>query len=95
MSNPIRLPLDIPLAAARAMFVTVPLEIWGKIDFFIDDLPGIGLYTPENVIRLPGAILLAMELFTRQYVDFPLPRDEMISITKLVADLGMSEQKLF
>jgi hypothetical protein len=77
--DPIRLPLDIPLAAAREMFVTVSLEIWGEIDCFIDDLPGVGLDTPANVIRLPGAILLAIELFTRQYVDFPLPRDEMVS----------------
>jgi hypothetical protein len=75
------------------MFVTVPDEIWGKVDCFIDDLPGIGLDTPANVIRLPGAILLAIELFTRQYENFPLPREEMVSVTKLVAELGMSEQK--
>ena len=92
--DPIRLPLDVPIAAARQMFVTVPLEIWGKIDCFIDDLPGVGLDTPANVIRLPAAILLAIELFTRQYVNFPIPRDEMVSITKLVAELGMSEQKI-
>jgi hypothetical protein len=92
--DPIRLPLDIPIAAAKEMFVTVPLEIWGNIDCFIDDLPGVGLDTPAHVIRLPGAILLAIELFTRQYVNFPLPRDEMISITKLIAELGMSEQKI-
>jgi hypothetical protein len=92
--DPIRLPLNIPLASARAMFVSVPDEVWGKIDCFIDDLPGVALDTPENVIRLPGAILLAIELFTRQYTNFPLPRDEMISITKLVAELGMSEQKI-
>jgi hypothetical protein len=92
--DPIRLPLNIPLASAREMFVSIPDKIWGKVDCFIDDLPGIGLDTPANVIRLPGAILLAIELFTRQYENFPLPRDEMVSVTKLVAELGMSEQKV-
>ena len=35
-----------------------------------------------------------MDLFTRQYSNYPLPRDEMVSITKLTAELGLSETKI-
>ena len=35
-----------------------------------------------------------MDIFTRQYIDYPLPRDEMPSITKLAAELGATEQKI-
>jgi hypothetical protein len=35
-----------------------------------------------------------MDIFTRQYTDYPLPRDEMPSMTKLAAELGATEQKI-
>jgi hypothetical protein len=92
--EPIPLPPVIPFEPARPTIVHIPDEPWGKIDCFIDDLPGIGLDVGDNAYRVPEAILLAMDIFTRQYKDYPLPRDEMPSLTKLAAELGSSEQKI-
>ena len=92
--KPVRLKNCIPLEKSRQMSVNVPCASKGQIDCFIDDLPGVALDTEDNIERLPGSILLAMDLFTRQYSNYPLPRDEMVSITKLTAELGLAETKI-
>ena len=91
---PLRLPSDIPFAQARSLMVNLPIEDRGKIDVFIDDMVGAILDLMGNDDRLMGAILLTIELLSRQYKHSPLPRKDMINLDKLAAEGRLEERKI-
>ncbi len=62
---------------------------------FIDDYAPIALDVNNNVERVSCAIPLAVHAVGRQLSPFePLPRDDLISLSKLAADGRMEEHKL-
>ena len=78
---------------ARALAVTMPLDTQGKIDDFIDDLPGVGPDFKGVKQKLSSSILLAMETMMRFHKNSPLPRDPLVSLKKLAAEMAPSETK--
>ena len=74
------------------MLVHLSTDDQGKVDVYIDDLiaatAGI-----EGSNQLMNSDLLAIDLLSRHYIDFPLPRKPMVAMDKLLVEVGLSETK--
>jgi hypothetical protein len=79
---------SVPFAIGRQLAVTVPTEVTGRTDSFIDDLIRVFLDTPDNREKQPHAVPLAIFVANRPNAgnDEPVPRRENLSAPKLVAE---------
>jgi hypothetical protein len=86
---------EIPFHPALPMIVNPDLERVGKSDVYVDDICLVGLLSDkESEHRLKNNILLALEIVGRPISPSePLPRDELASKSKLLAEAGLSESK--
>jgi len=86
--KPIRLPDSIPIARACAQAVEPPPTPEGRVDGFIDDLINVFLDTDRNCARQPHVVPLAVHVTSRPHAgdDEPIPRQELLSIAKLLAE---------
>ena len=92
---PARLPEHIPLGPAVKLAVTFPREEQGKTELFIDDFAPIALDVGDNVERVACAVPLAIHTMGRQLSpNEPLPRDDLVSLSKLAAEGKMEETKI-
>ena len=86
---------DVPFAPGLELAVDLPINNLGFVDVFIDDtitaIPDIG----NNVDRGEGAALLAMHIIGRPCDDDEaLPRKDLTSLSKLIAEGRMEELKI-
>jgi len=85
----------IPYHSSKPMIVEPTSEDIGKSDVYVDDICLVGvLKDNETEAKLKNSILLALEIVGRpMYDDEPLPRDDLASKSKLLAESGLSETK--
>ena len=98
--KPKRLQDDIPFGAALPADVSLPPDIKGGCDGYIDDGACVVLDSPGNqamVTRTQEAVLMALHLIFRPHADQfePVARPEMASIRKLLAEGGLEEEMIF
>ena len=92
---PERLPENVPLGKAVKLAVHFPREEIGKTELFIDDYAPIALDVGNNVDRVACAVPLAIHTVGRQLSpNEPLPRDDLVSLSKLAAEGKMEETKI-
>mmetsp|Transcript_13224 Transcript_13224/g.28024 ORF Transcript_13224/g.28024 Transcript_13224/m.28024 type:complete len:842 (+) Transcript_13224:3970-6495(+) len=85
---------DIPIAQAKVQVVEVPVDPRGLVDVYIDDLIALTVDVGDNVERMEGAPLLAVEAIARpKHREEPLPREEMEARNKLEAEAAAEEIK--
>ena len=85
---------DEPFAPALDMFVTLPDNKDGIVEPHIDDLIAAAPDLGDNKDRMSAATLLAIHALGRPASDSePLPRDDLASIKKLLAE-GMPSEVL-
>ena len=71
----------------------MPTNGTGRADVFIDDIITIG-YATKRWKRLCGAALLALHMFRRPaHNNEPVPRDDLLSLNKLIIEGSSSEVK--
>jgi len=76
------------------MAVPVPTCKIGKSEVYIDDFLPVALDKGDNSYRVSAAVPLAIHSVGRQISpNEPLPRDDLISYTKMLAEAAMSETK--
>ena len=90
-----RLPDDIPFGKAHPLKVKIEDEKDCYIDSFIDDLISIILDELGLPERGRNAVALALHTFFRPTnPDDPVPRDDILSLRKLLAEGGLEETKM-
>ncbi len=92
---PKRLPPDLPFQKALQLAVDIPIDDLGKGDIYIDDsifvTPDIG----NNIERVAKAVPLAINTVARPVSHHePLPRKELISQKKFLAEASFEESKI-
>ena len=84
-----------PFAQALPMSVDPASPIQPKADIYIDDITTVAVDTGDNLERASKAVLLAIEIVARQHdPNDPVPRDHIVSISKLLAEAALEEQKI-
>jgi hypothetical protein len=89
LTDPIKLPDDIPFAQARPALVVPNVPESGTVDGFIDDIFSANVINDNNdrADRLAQAVLLAIEILGRPNSDRePLLRDLLLSLEKAAAE---------
>ena len=90
-----RLPAEIPFGKAHELIVKFTDEKDCYIDGFIDDLISIILDELDLPERGRNAVALALHTFFRPTnADDPVPRDDILSLRKLLAEGGLEETKM-
>ena len=78
---------SVPFASAEPLAVSLPADDQGTVEPYIDDIIAAMLDSPSNRPRLAAATLLAIHTVGRPVTDDePLPRDDLASIKKLLAE---------
>ena len=91
--QPILLDDSIPFGQAAELDVDIPVDCHGSVDDFVDDgvvvVPDIG----DNRARGAGALPLAIHTLCRPLApDEPIPRDDPLSLSKLIEEGTLAEQ---
>jgi hypothetical protein len=95
LETPLSFLSNIPFHEAKSLAVRIPHNNIGKVDIYIDDTIGIALDFNDNVNRVSKAVPLAIHAITRPINEFdPIPRKEIISMKKFIAEGRMEESKL-
>ena len=90
-----RLPAEIPFGQAHPLKVTIDDPKDSYVDGFIDDLISIILDQMNFPERGRHAVALALHTFFRPTnPDDPVPRDDILSLRKLLAEGGLEETKM-
>ena len=77
------------------MAVPVPTCQIGKSEVYIDDFLPVALGKGDNSYRVSAAVSLTIHSVGRQISpDEPLPREDLISYTKMLAEAAMTETKM-
>lgn len=97
---PNRLPKDAPFGKAAQADISLPNNIKGGVDGYIDDGATVVLDTDDNqemVKRAEQCMLMSLYLQFRPHAgkDEPIDRGEMASIPKLKAEAYLSETMIF
>ena len=93
LEPPSFLPDSAPLAPALPADVSMPTNGTGRADVFINDIITVG-YANKRWKRLCGAALLALHMFRRPaHNNEPVPRDDLLSLNKLIAEGSSLEVK--
>jgi hypothetical protein len=91
------LPDDIPFGIGCNLIVDIPVDLRGTVDIYIDNFIGltVDLKGSDNTTCLKCAPLLGLTVILQKVLPFePLPQDDMDARAKLVAETGLSEQKV-
>ena len=92
LSCPILQPQDKPFGKAMPINMHIPADDMGKVDDFIDDLITIIPHIRDNWKRGEGTSLLAIHTVSCPlHPEEPLPRDNVLSVSKLKDEGRMSE----
>ena len=92
---PLRLPDTVQIGQAVQLAVKFPSDETGKSDIFLDDFIPVALDIGDNAERVACAVPLAIHAAGRQLSpNEPLPRDDLISKSKLAAEGRMEETKV-
>jgi hypothetical protein len=90
IEEPLSLPDDIPLASAKKLSVTLPLNEKGYIDDNIGVTPDLG----DNLLRMKRVIPLAIPTLARPLdKEDILPRKDIVSLKKFKAEGRLEEVK--
>ena len=90
------LPDDIPFAPALPTIVKIDINTRGVIDVYIDDLITAIPDLHGNRDRAKAAVLLAIHIMGRPLAEIEtILRDELVSLSKLLAESNLSEIKIF
>ena len=90
IEEPLSLPDDIPLASAKKLSVTLPLNEKGYIDDNIGVTPDLG----DNLLRMKRVIPLAIRTLARPLDEEDiLPRKDIVSLKKFKAEGRLEEVK--
>ena len=90
------LPENIPFAQALPTIVQLDINTKGTIDVYIDDIITTCPDLQGNRDRGRVAVLLAIHIMGRPLSQLEsIPRDELVSIAKLLAESNLSEIKIF
>lgn len=93
---PLRPTSHEPFAQAKPMSVTLPVNDKGLVEVYLDDIPPVCVDIGDNVDRCNAAVPLAVHLLGRaKHHDEPIPRDEILSIKKILGEGQMAETKVF
>ncbi len=94
LGEPIPLPDTIPFHPAKRFAIDLPINDIGKVDIYIDDSIGIALDANDNSRRVSYSIPLAIHWISRAADSLdPIPRKDIISLKKLLAEGRMEEMK--
>jgi hypothetical protein len=86
-------PDDVPLAAAAPVFVDLPADDKPKADMFIDD--GFAAFLERDVDAGRAILPFVLHLLGRPVADDePLPRDDVLSVKKFLAEATPAERKI-
>ena len=86
---------DIPFTQALPTIVSPPVDCCAKVDVYIDNKTTISLDNPSILPKARAAALLAIHIVGRPLQTVkPIPREDMVSITKLLAEGAMEETKI-
>lgn len=94
--GPVRLPADVPFGQALEVAVDLPADDNGKNDNYLDDAVTVTLDLEPSVTRSAAAVPLAMHVIGRPLLPpttEPIPRDDLLSLTKLQAEGTLEETK--
>ncbi len=91
---PIRIDSDEPFAEAQQLAVDIPVNDAGLCDVYLDDIPPVCLDEGDNAERCAAAVPLALHLVGRSLdPEEPIPRDDLVSVTKTLGEGAMAEDK--
>ena len=88
---------DVPFCVGRQVIVNMPMDPRGTTDVYIDGTIGlcVDVGNSDNYSRLENAILLAIASAARPVHEAePIPREEMESLAKLLAEADFEESKM-
>jgi hypothetical protein len=92
--NPSSLPDDIPFHPARELAVSISSDDHGKADIYLDDTIGIAPDIGDSILCISYAIPLAIHTLSRPINDNDaIPRNDIISMKKFLAEGNMEESK--
>ena len=84
-----------PFAEALPLHVSIPDDNKGKADVYIDDITTVTVDINNNVERAAAATLLAIHIIGRPEIKSdPIPRKDLVSLSKLEAEGTMEETKI-
>ena len=85
----------IPFAQALPMAVEINSNDRGQVDCYIDDLTTVTIDINDNKERAAAAVLLAIHTVGRPTnKDDPIPRLNLVSLSKLTAEAALEETKI-
>jgi len=83
---------DAPFAPAFPLAVDIPVNDRGSVEVYLDDLPPVCVDIGDNAERCAAVVPLALHIFGRPMaLDEPIPRDELLSVTKALGEGRMSK----
>ncbi len=93
ISDPILQPVEMEFKQVKSIDVSIPLDVWGKVDDFIDDGIVIIPDLQNNQDRAIQAMLLAIHVLCRPLApNEPVSRDDCLSLGKLAEEGTLSER---
>jgi hypothetical protein len=94
LDDPTPLPENIAFHPAKSLAVDIPINDIGKVNIYMDDSIGIALDDKDNTTRVSYTIPLAIHTLAREENSLdPIPRKDIISLKKLLAEGQMEESK--
>ena len=94
LKPPDSLPHDIPFAIALQADAVIPPCTHGRINNFVDYIATIG-FLYDRWDHLCGAAVLVLFILARHlHPNEPAPRDDVVSMSKLMAEGSHSEQQI-
>ncbi|MGH7955272.1 MAG: hypothetical protein ACREOZ_04855 [Gloeomargaritales cyanobacterium] len=93
--TPCRLEDHLPFAQAADFHVDIPQNDKGLVDCYIDDLVPICVDLKDRAERCAAAVALALHIMGRPVqAHEPIPRDDILSLKKLLGEGRMEEIKV-
>lgn len=89
------LPGDIPFNQALPTIISPPIDCCAKSDIYIDDKITVSLDDPMILPKAKATVLLAIHVVSHPIQpNEPIPRENIVSISKLFAECAMEETPL-
>ena len=82
-------------AQALPLAVSIEKQTFPKADIYIDDSTTVTVESEDNCLRAERAVLLAIEIVgRREDKNDPIPRNHLVSLSKLKAEAALEEKKV-
>jgi len=95
LHHPSPLPMDIPFKQSKPMIIGIPMNNKGKTDVYIDDFISVTPDISDNCNRTSAATILAIRSLSRPLDNSdPIPRKDIISLKKFIAEGSLEETKI-